>query len=133
MTNEELIEFARRYTAAWCSHDAASVAAFFSEGGSLTVNDGEPAVGRSSITEVVQGFYDAFPDTVVLMDAARGAGGHGVYLWTYEGTNNGPGGTGHAVRFSGWEKWTLSSDGLIEVSDGRFDAAEYGRQLAEGI
>ena len=133
MTNEELIDFARRYTAAWCSHDAASVAAFFSEGGSLTVNDGEPAVGRSSITEVVQGFYDAFPDTVVLMDAARGAGGHGVYLWTYEGTNNGPGGTGHAVRFSGWEKWTFASDGRIEVSDGRFDAAEYERQLAEGI
>ena len=133
MTTEELIDFARRYTAAWCSHDAASVAAFFSEAGSLTVNDGEPAIGRSAITEVVQGFYDAFPDTVVLMDAARGAGGHGVYLWTYEGTNTGPGGTGHAVRFSGWEKWAFARDGLIEVSDGRFDAAEYERQLAEGI
>ena len=133
MTNEEVIDFARRYTAAWCSHDAASVAACFSEVGSLAVNDGEPAIGRPAIAEVVQGFYDAFPDTVVLMDVARGAGDHGVYLWTYEGTNTGPGGSGHAVRFSGWEKWTFSSDGLIEVSDGRFDAAEYEQQLAEGI
>lgn len=133
MTNDELMDFAQRYTEAWCSHDAASVAAFFSDTGSLTVNDGDPAVGRASITDVVQGFYDAFPDTVVLMDAARAAGDHGVYLWTYEGTNTGAGGTGHAVRFSGWEKWTFSDDGLIAVSDGRFDAGEYERQLAEGV
>ena len=133
MTNDELTDFGRRYTAAWCSHDPASVAAFFSDAGSLMVNDGEPARGRSAIADVVQGFYDAFPDTVVLMDAVRAAGDHGVYLWTYEGTNTGPGGSGHAVRFSGWEAWTFSDDGLIAVSDGRFDAAEYERQLAEGI
>ena len=133
VTNDELVDFARRYTASWCSHDAASVAACFSETGSITVNDGEPAIGRSAIPTLVQGFYDTFPDTVVLMDEARAAGGHGIYLWTFEGTNTGPGGTGQAVRFSGWEKWTFSDDGLIEVSDGRFDTAEYERQLVEGV
>lgn len=46
-----------------------------------------------SLAQLVQGFYDAFPDTVVIMDAVRGAGENAVYLWTYEGTNNGPGGT----------------------------------------
>ena len=30
-------EFATRYTAAWCSQDAASVAAFFAPGGSLNI------------------------------------------------------------------------------------------------
>jgi hypothetical protein len=31
-------DFARRYTAAWCSQNAASVAAFFSPDGSLIIN-----------------------------------------------------------------------------------------------
>jgi hypothetical protein len=44
-----LREFARRYTEAWCSQDAASVAKFFSPGGSLTINGGTPSVGRESI------------------------------------------------------------------------------------
>ena len=48
-------EFAGRYTTAWCSKDAASVAAFYSPNGSLRVNDGTPAVGRDAITGVAQG------------------------------------------------------------------------------
>ena len=58
----ELREFASRYTAAWCSGDAVSVAAFFAPGGSLTINGGTPSVGRSAITEAAQGFMTAFPD-----------------------------------------------------------------------
>lgn len=133
MTDDQLQDFARRYAAAWCSHDPDSVAAFFSEDGSLAVNGQEPAVGRSAISAVAQGFYDAFPDTVVILDSARVAGDRAVFLWTYEGTNSGPGGTGHAVRFNGWEQWTFGDDGLVAVSDGRFDTVEYERQLAEGI
>jgi hypothetical protein len=45
-----LRDFAQRYTAAWCSQDAASVAAFYSPGGSLSVNSGAPAVARGAIT-----------------------------------------------------------------------------------
>ena len=52
---------------------------------------------------------------------------------TYEATNTGPGGTGHAVRFDGWEQWILDHDGRIEASDGWFDTAEYERQLAHGV
>ena len=37
MTDDQLQDFARRYAAAWCSHDPDSVAAFFSEDGSLAV------------------------------------------------------------------------------------------------
>ena len=133
MTNDKFQDLARHYTAAWCSHDPLSVASFFAEDGSLAVNGQAPAVGRSAIAEIARGFYEAFPDTVVVIDLARLAGDRAVYMWTYEGTNTGAGGTGHAVRFNGWEQWVLDDDGLIAVSDGRFDTAEYERQLAHGI
>jgi uncharacterized protein (TIGR02246 family) len=133
MNREELRDFATRYTEAWCSHNANATAAFFAENGSIAVNGGEPALGRAEIAKLVQGFYDAFPDTVVIMDAVRGAGDDAVYLWTYEGTNTGPGGTGNRVRFNGWEAWTFSDDGLIAKSIGSFDSGEYERQLAEGV
>ena len=133
MNHNDLHDFATRYTAAWCSHDADAVASFFAEHGSIAVNGGDPAVGRAAIAELVQGFYDAFPDTVVIMDNVRGAGNTAVYLWTYEGTNDGPGGGGKRVRFNGWESWTFSSHGLVASSIGSFDSDEYERQLAEGI
>ena len=44
----KMTEFATRYAAAWGSQDAASVAAYFSEHGSLKINDGAPAVGRAA-------------------------------------------------------------------------------------
>ena len=59
---------AARYTAAWCSQDSASVAAFFERGGSLKLNNGDPAVGRAAIAAAAQGFMSAFPDLIVLMD-----------------------------------------------------------------
>jgi len=34
---------------------------------------------------------------------------------------------------SGFEEWTLSSDGLIADSQGHFDQAEYDRQLEHGV
>ncbi len=133
MSPKELGEFATRYTAAWCSHDADAVASFFAEDGSITVNDGDRAVGRVALAQVFQGFFDAFPDTVVIMDAVRSAGEHALYLWTYVGTNTGPDGTGNAVRFSGWEAWRFNGDGLVQESLGNFDADEYERQLAHGV
>ncbi|MDX1418738.1 MAG: nuclear transport factor 2 family protein [Rubricoccaceae bacterium] len=128
----DLDDFAARYTAAWSSQDPARVASFFAEDGSLTVNDGEPAVGRAAITEVAQGFMTAFPDMVVAMDSLHVEGDVIEYHWTLTGTNTGPGGTGHAVDISGYEEWTLSDDGLIARSLGHFDEAEYQRQLEHG-
>ena len=125
----ELKEFAARYTAAWCSQDAASVAAFFAENGSLTINDGAPSVGRPAVTAAAQGFMTAFPDMVVTMDSVSLEGGRAVYRWTLTGTNTGPGGTGKAVRISGYEEWIFSADGLIAESQGHFDEADYNRQL----
>src|SRR6266852_9558910 len=46
----KMTDFATRYTAAWCSQDAASVASFFAANGSLKINHGSPSVGRAEIT-----------------------------------------------------------------------------------
>jgi hypothetical protein len=100
-------EFAKRYTAAWCSKDPASVAAFFAADGSLKVNDADPAVGTAAITEVARGFMTSFPDLELRMDALEPRGDRLLYHWTLIGTNNGPGGTGQKVCISGYEEWQL--------------------------
>jgi hypothetical protein len=128
----KLREFAERYTAAWCSQSAPSVAAFFSPGGSLSVNGRAPAVGRKAITEVVQGFMTSFPDLQVLLKEVFINGGRAEYHWTLIGTNTGPGGTGHRVRICGFEVWRIGEDGLIAESQGRFDSAAYQHQLVHG-
>jgi hypothetical protein len=129
---EQLRDFARRYTAAWCSRVPASVAGFFAPHGSLRVNDAAPAVGREAITEVAQGFMTAFPDMKVLMDDLVVRGEKVEYRWTLLGTNRGPGGTGRCVRISGFEEWRIGADGLIAESQGHFDAEDYRRQLEGG-
>jgi predicted ester cyclase len=130
---EKLEEFAARYTAAWCSQDSASVAAFYSPSGSLTVNCGVPAVGRAAITEVAQSFMTAFPDLRVVMNKVVGKADRAEYYWTLIGTNSGPEGTGNRVRISGFEFWELGADGLIRCSEGHFDNSEYQGQLELGV
>jgi uncharacterized protein (TIGR02246 family) len=127
-----LHEFAKRYTAAWCSNDPAKVAACYSPNGSLRVNDASPAVGRSAIREVAQGFMTMFPDMRLTMDDVKIDGDRAVYHWTLAGTNTGAGGTGTKVRISGYEEWTIGADGLINESLGHFDEAEFQRQLRNG-
>jgi hypothetical protein len=133
MNSEKLNEFAIRYTAAWCSQNAASVASFFAKGGSLKINAGTPSVGRTAITAAAQEFMTAFPDMVVKMDRLGVDGGRITYHWTLIGTNSGPGGTGEAVHISGYEEWRMGADGLIAESRGHFDEAEYQRQLHTGV
>jgi steroid delta-isomerase-like uncharacterized protein len=132
MDATKLRKLATRYTAAWCSQNAASVASFFAEDGSLKINNGSPSIGRAGISAAVQGFMTGFPDMVVTMDALRAEAGHAIYHWTLTGTNTGPGGAGKAVRISGYEEWTIGADGLIAESKGHFDEAEFQRQLKFG-
>jgi uncharacterized protein (TIGR02246 family) len=127
-----LREFAARYTSAWCSQNPATVAEFYSHDGSLTFNDGPPAVGRDAIIQVVRAFMRAFPDLAVVMDDLVLQGNDAEYDWTLTGTNTGPGGTGHKVCISGFERWCLGKNGLIASSQGHFDAADHRRQLKEG-
>ena len=126
---ERLQAFAQAYAEAWCSQRPAQVAAFYAEGASLSVNQGEPAVGRAAISAVALGFMSAFPDMVVSLDELRFEDSVPHFHWTLVGINNGPGGTGRAVRISGYEKWLIGEDGLIAESNGSFDSLDYERQL----
>lgn len=123
--------FANRYAEAWSSQNAASVASFFSETGSLKINDGAPAVGREAITAAAQGFMTAFPDMRVTNDRTYAEGDRTIFEWTLTGRNTGPGGTGAHVKISGRESWRFGDDGLVAESIGSFDSAEYERQLAK--
>jgi len=132
MDSKTLNDFATRYTAAWCSQRAASVALFFEEQGSLKINDGTPAVGRAAITNSAQSFMTAFPDLVVKIDRLVLEGTKIEYHWTLTGNNTGPGGTGKFVKINGFEEWRFGPDGLIAESLGHFDAVDYKRQLEAG-
>ncbi len=127
MSPHSLWDFAANYTAAWCSQDPASVAGFFSESGSLSVNGDEPAVGRAAIGQIAESFMDAFPDLRIVMNELELQAHHPVYRWTLTGTHAE---TGRPVEISGYEVWTIGDDGLIDASRGHFDADDYARQLA---
>lgn len=103
----ELTKFAKRYAKAWCSQNSDSVAAFHAENGSLSVNDGPPAVGRAAIAEEARGFMTTFPDMVVTLDKLVRDEEGTKFHWTLTGTNTGPGGTGKRVRISGYELWKI--------------------------
>ncbi|MDH3628757.1 MAG: nuclear transport factor 2 family protein [Acidobacteriota bacterium] len=129
MSQSELTNFATRYAAAWSSQNPENLASFYVEEGSLTVNAGDPAVGRTAIAAKARGFMEAFPDMVVTMDSVSQGESHATFHWTWTGTNTGPGGTGRSVRISGYEEWVLSDNGLIVESKGHYDEAEYQRQM----
>ena len=121
----KITTFAKRYAKAWCSQNPKSVAAFFAERGSISINNGPPAVGRA--------FMTTFPDMVVTFDKLEPRPNAIAFHWTLTGTNTGPGGTGKRVRLSGYELWKIDKDGLIAESKGHFDSAEYERQLKHGV
>jgi hypothetical protein len=128
-----LTKFATRYAEAWCGQNPESVAAFFAENGSLSVNDGPPAVGRAAIAGIARGFMRDFPDMIVTYDKLEYQSNATAFHWTLAGTNTGPGGTGKRIRISGYELWRIDNDGLITESKGHFDSAEYERQLKLGV
>lgn len=132
MDREELTELLTRYAEAWSSRNPAALASFFAEDGSLTINDGEPSVGREAIERTAREFMEAFPDMVVRLVELREEGDRVVFGWHWTGTHSGPGGTGNSVDLRGHELLTLERDGLIAEALGHFDEREYRRQLEAG-
>ena len=133
METNNLLEFGKKYAQAWCSQKPDSVAAYFSDSGSLTVNNGTPAIGRLEISKVAESFMTAFPDMIVAMDSLPTTSKGIEFHWTLTGTNTGPNGTGKKVKISGFELWQLDDKGLIKQSLGSFNADEYNRQLKYGV
>jgi SnoaL-like domain len=158
VTSNRLKEFAKRYAKAWCSQNPDSVAAFFAERGSISINSGPPAVGRAALAKEAEAFMTMFPDMILtfrLTGATRRS--HGISLDTNR-NEQWTGGTGNRVQISGYELWKIDNgaggsratwtgkpervdeqggesinDGLIRESKGHFDSAEYERQLKHGL
>jgi hypothetical protein len=132
-TMNNLNDLATRYAKAWSGQNPDAFAEFYSESGSLRVNDGPVSTGRKEISDKARSFMTAFPDMVVSLDklvlTPKGAEFH----WIWTGTNTGPGGTGKKVRMKGYEDWTIGTDGLILESKGHYDEAEYERQVTHGV
>jgi predicted ester cyclase len=129
MNDHKLSSFAQRYAEAWCSQNPESVAAFFAERGSISINNGPPAVGRAAIAKEAEAFMTTFPDMIVTFDKLESRPDGTAFHWTLTGTNSGPGGAGKRVRISGYELWKIDNDGFIAESKGHFDGTEYERQL----
>jgi hypothetical protein len=129
MNDHKLSSFAQRYAEAWCSQNPESVAAFFAERGSISINNGPLAVGRAAIAKEAEAFMTTFPGMIVTFDKLEPRGDATAFHWTLIGTNTGPGGTGNKVQISGYELWKIDNDGFIAESLGHFDSADYERQL----
>ena len=125
--------FARSYAQAWGSKRPNFVASYFAKDGAIQVNDGEPAIGRTAITKVVQGFMTDLPDMIVRYDSLVPKSKGTEFHWTLMATNTGSGGTGNKVKVSGYEFWQLDDNGLIMNSQGHFPTEEYNRQIEFGI
>ena len=124
---KQIEQLARAYTEAWCSRDPARVAAHYVPAGTIAINGGDAA----EIGEVAEGFIAAFPDIEVFMDdLVLREDGTVEYRWTFTGTSAE---TGKSVRLPGYEEWTIARDGLIAMSRGHYDEAEYDRQLQHGF
>jgi hypothetical protein len=79
VTSDELNEFAKRYAQAWSSQNPDSVAAFFAENASLTVNGGAPA----PVLEIARGFMRDFPDMIVTFDKLEPQADRIAFHWTH--------------------------------------------------
>jgi len=127
---EKMVEFGEKYTAAWNSKKPEKMASFYAEDGSLTVNNGAPAIGRIQLAKTANSYMKAFPDMKLTMDSLVVDADTYKYHWTFAGTNTGPEGTGNKVIFIGFERWTMNNEGLVQKSIGTYDAEDYKRQLS---
>lgn len=126
LTADDLAKLADGYTAAWNTGSADAVSGFYAEDGQITINRGDPWLGRTGVRDMAAGFFADVPDLVLSCDGIRAAGAHVVYLWTFTGHDAG---TNNPLEIHGWEEWTLDVDGKVQSSLGWFDAEDYARQV----
>ena len=123
----KLNDIAAAYTAAWNTGRPEAVAAFFAEDGTITINRGNPWLGREGVAQMSAGFFADVPDLCLSCDGLRSTGDHVAYLWTFKGTHAG---SGNPLTVAGWEEWDIDENGHIRRSLGWFDGDDYARQTA---
>ena len=126
LTADDLAKLADGYTGAWNTGSADAVAGFYAEDGQITINRGDPWLGRTGVRDMAAGFFADVPDLVLSCDGIRAAGTHVVYLWTFTGHDAG---TNNPLEIHGWEEWTLDDNGKVQSSLGWYDAEDYARQV----
>ena len=126
-SQNELDQLAQRYTDAWNSRVPESVSAFHVQDSKIIINNGDPFLGKSGVTEMAAGFIADVPDLTLRCDGIRGAGTHVVYMWTFTGHHAQ---TGNPLDVQGWEEWNLDDQMMVTSSLGWFDAQDYDRQVA---
>ena len=129
MTTErarQVESMAKEHAAAWNEGAADKIAELFAENGTITVNGGEPHVGRAKISENAKELLATFPGLVVHCRETRHAGDRAVFIWTLEGNHAE---TGNFVSLPGWHEWDLDDKMQVKCCKGFFDAAELERQI----
>ena len=132
MSPSELREFAKEYAEAWSSNDPRHVLTLHSESSRLSVNDGEPAIGKSEILKIVERFIEGFPDLYIQLNDVvieeRGI----VFYCNALATNLGPGGTRNKINIEIHEIWTLDESGKFTEVRAYDDPEDFERQLNQG-
>ena len=129
MNPSELKEFAKKYGKAWSSNDPNRVLALHSESSRLSVNNGDPAIGKSEIRKIVEAFMRDFPDLHIQVNDVvveeRGI----VFYCNAIATNSGPGGTGNKINIEIYEIWTFDENGKFTEVRAYDDPEDFERQL----
>ena len=120
-------KMAMEHAAAWSEGDADRIAELFAKNGTITVNRGDPHVGRAEISENAKELLATFPGLVVHCHETRHAGDRAVFVWTLEGNHAG---TGNFVSLPGWHEWELDDDMQVKCCRGFFDVGDFERQVA---
>ena len=129
MTTEkahQVAQMAMEHAAAWSAGALEKIAELFAENGSITVNGGDPHVGRAAISENAKELLATFPGLVVHCHQTRQAGDRAVFIWTLEGQHAD---TGELVSLPGWHEWELDDDTRVKRCCGFFDASDLARQI----
>jgi len=129
MTTEKAQQVARmamEHAEAWCAGDPGKIAELFAEDGAISVNGGEPHVGRAAISENAKELLATFPGLVVHCHQTRQAADRAVFIWTLEGQHAD---TGNLVSLPGWHEWELDDDMHVKRCRGFFDASDLARQI----
>lgn len=121
------------YIAGWNTADVSGLDAAFAVDTQRHSSGGMNADGLAALKTLMTDFRTAYPDGKVVMDESHYIDGQSFHLWTFTGTNTGPGPgamtpTGKSVKVSGSTRMR-HVDGKIVDEVVYFDALDMQTQL----
>jgi len=121
------------YIAAWNAGDLDSLDSAFLEDSKRHSSGGMTTESRADLKALMAEFRSAYPDGKVVLDESHYLDGQSFHLWTFTGTNTGPGPgemqpTGKSVTVSGMTRMRYR-DGKISEELVYFDALDMQTQL----